>query len=188
MFVAPMRLDTLKRLLDDNQYMYEPEIEGKRVILTRTGIETRLFFHKNNEVTRFYPELHQVPVNGDVTLDGVLTHIVPETGCYDKSIVLERLRCGSRKQIEAAVRYRPVTFVIFDIIYFKGRDLRNLSLMKRKSVLQSVLKENRYFRRISNVQDRTGNVVAKRKDSKYVGRRSHDWILLTNDGTVETIK
>ncbi|WP_248928259.1 hypothetical protein [Paenibacillus hamazuiensis] len=195
MIIAPMMLESAENPFDARDYIFEPKVEGLRVILTRTEIETRLLSHKKYEVTRLFPELHCVPVEGNVILDGVVCRIDPESGFYDGAPVAERMRFSKRKQIEAAVRNCPVIFTVFDVLSYKDRDLRKLPLMKRKSILESILTENEFFQKISYIENERDLVysamfnrepeglIAKRKDSRYVGRRSHDWVHLISPET-----
>ncbi|WP_276322141.1 hypothetical protein [Paenibacillus thalictri] len=193
-----MLLDSSDKPYDFRDYIFEPKLQGVRAILMKSGPETRLFFQKDIEVTRLFPELYHVPIDGDVTLDGVICSgsLLGRDMESGSTLVQKRARIKKRKQIAGAARELPVRFVAFDILTLKGRDLRKLSLMKRKSILDSVLLEDEYYKRIryfeedklhlygvvyANVKE---SIIAKRKDSKYVSRRTHDWVELTHPDMV----
>lgn len=150
--------------------------------------ETRLWTRHQNECTRQYPELWNVSIDGDVILDGEVCSLDPETGAIDFELVMERFQLKKHDKIQAAAARRPVQYVVFDILYHDGKDLRDLPLLERKSILHSVLKPNAFFSPAMFVDDngealyrlicdrKMEGIVAKRKDSTYVSRRSQDWL------------
>lgn len=192
MLISPMLLESQDNPFSDPAFIFEPKMDGHRLILIKKGDETRLFTREQTECTRQYPELHDVPVEGDVILDGEVCCIDPDTGASDFELVMERLQLTKREKIHFFAKQRPVHYVVWDILQHKGRDLRNLSLMKRRSILESVMATNERFHIILQVNERgeelynllveqsMQGMVAKKKDSPYVSRRSHDWLKIMN--------
>jgi DNA ligase-1 len=191
MFISPMLLGTAQEAFDDDAFLFEPKIDGHRLVLSHNNGVTRLWTRHNTEVTRQYPELHQVPVDGDVILDGEVCCVDPD-GNIDFELVMERFQLKKKDKIEAAVLRRPVHFVVFDILFHRGRDLRGLPYLKRRSILESVLQQNSSFS-MPAMTDGKGmqlfeaikqrsmeGIVAKRKDSVYVSRRSSSWLKIIN--------
>ncbi|KQL49630.1 hypothetical protein AN963_07855 [Brevibacillus choshinensis] len=78
--------------------------------------------------------------------------------------------------------------MVWDILHYAGKDLRKLPLMERKSILHDVLPETSQINKIRYIEtagtalhnmivaNNLEGTVAKRKDSRYVGMRSNDWI------------
>ncbi|NHN33663.1 ATP-dependent DNA ligase [Paenibacillus agricola] len=192
MFIAPMLLHSREKAFSDQAYIFEPQIDGHRLILSKSEEETRLFTRQHNECTSQYPELWQVPIDGDVVLDGEVCCTDPETGQLDFGLVMERFQLKKKDKIQAFLNQRPVNYVIWDILFHKGRDLRGLPLMKRRSILESVLLPNNYFSLVPQIEEHGEDlyqsivdksmegIVAKRKSSTYVSRRSHDWLKIIN--------
>ncbi len=194
MFITPMLLEKRESPFDDERYLFEPKIDGHRLILSMENGIVRLYTRHNNEVTRQYPELHNVPIedNNDVVLDGEVACLNPENGLIEFELIMERFMKKKPMAImEAAVR-KPVHFFVFDILRYKGEDLRGRPLMERKMLLDQVLSANHYISPLMRVDD-TGislfeairekkleGIVAKRKTSKYVGRRHPSWIKIIN--------
>jgi DNA ligase-1 len=192
MFIAPMLLDQKDEPFSDQAYVFEPKIDGHRLVISKTGTETRLYTRHKNECTRQYPELWNVPVDGDVVLDGEVCCTDPVTGSINFELVMDRFQLKKSEKISKLSKQRPVHCIVWDILFYKGRDLRQLPLMKRRSILESALQPNQFFSIVPQIEGRGEDLyksiverkmegmVAKRKDSKYVSRRSHDWIKIIN--------
>jgi DNA ligase-1 len=188
-----MAVDTASEPFDDDNYIFEPLLDGCRLLVVRKGIETRLFTSDFAEVTRKLPELHNVPVSGDIVLEGLLCVRSSAAGAYERRLVKERSRLSGAKQIRSAMRHRPADFVAFDILYHNGRDLRGLPLIKRKSVLESVMKEDRSFKYMPymegkgkelfmSVRDQQlEGMMAKKKSSLYDSKKSHEWLKVIDE-------
>ncbi len=194
MFITPMLLEKKETPFDDDRYIFEPKINGHRLILSMEKGIVRLFTRHNNEVTSQYPELHNVPVddNSDIVLDGEVACINPETGSIDFEMIMERFKMKKPMGIQEAVIRQPVHFFVFDILRYKGEDLRDLTLVERKKILEQVLTSNRYISPLMRVDDigvslfdairekKLEGIVAKKKVSKYVGRRDANWLKIIN--------
>ncbi|WNQ09579.1 RNA ligase family protein [Paenibacillus aurantius] len=187
-----MLLETGDQPFNDDRYLFEPKIDGHRLILSHRNGQTKLYTRYQNECTRQYPELLRVPTNDDVILDGEVACIDPDTGEICLESVMERFRTTKQTKIQYAYKTQPVHFVAFDILSHNGRDLRRLPLAERKVILNEVLEDNHYFSK-SMVVDGRGTelfrliqernmegIVAKRKDSIYVSKRSNQWVKIIN--------
>jgi DNA ligase-1 len=192
MFIEPMLSSPCEKPFSDQAYIFEPKIDGHRLILSKSGQELRLFTRHHNECTIQYPELYEVPIDGDIVVDGEVCCKDPETGQASYDLIMERFQLNKKNKIQAFVNQRPVTYVIWDILFHKGRDLRELPLIRRRSILESVLLPNDYFSLVPQVEESgedlyqaivdksMDGIVAKRKSSTYVPRRSHDWLKIIN--------
>lgn len=189
MFYEPMLLETRPAAFDSRAHIFEPKIDGHRLLLYFTKGEVRLFTRHRNDCTRQYPELWNVPTDADeLILDGEVASVDPETGIFDFERVMERFQLKKVDRIRGATERRPVNFVVFDILRLNGRDLRGLPLMERKRILAEVLRPNEYFTLISYVEGRGKDlfdlisarkwegIVGKVKGSSYVGRKSAEWV------------
>lgn len=193
MFIEPMLLGKREDPFDDDRYVFQPKIDGHRLILSRTAGHIWLYTRHNNEVTRQYPELHNVPVDGgvDVVLDGEVARL-DDTGWIDFEAIMERFRLTKQARINAAAITMPVHFYVFDILRYNGEDVRNWPLTDRLSLLSRILTPNEYYSNVLTVPGagktlfdtikahRLEGIVAKRSDSAYVGRRSDNWLKIIN--------
>jgi ATP-dependent DNA ligase len=92
MFLPPMLLEKRENPFDDERYLFEPKIDGHRLILSMENGDVRLFTRHNYEVTMQYPELHNVSIedNSDVVLDGEVACLNPESGSIEFEMIMER--------------------------------------------------------------------------------------------------
>lgn len=194
MFIPPTLLEKRENPFDDERYIFEPKIDGHRMIISVADGVVRLYTRHNNDVTRQYPELHHVPIadTSDVVLDGEVAVVDPETGAIDFESVMERFQLRKPEKIRLASVRQPVHFFAFDILRYKGVDLRRLPLTDRKKILAEFLDNSPYFSRVLTVEGEgtalfhvikergLEGIVAKRKRSVYVGRRSDSWQKIIN--------
>ncbi|WP_028547999.1 ATP-dependent DNA ligase [Paenibacillus sp. UNC451MF] len=199
MFISPMLADSRETPFSDQAYVFEPKVDGHRLILSRSGNETRLFTRDGLECTKQYPELHCVPIEGDVVLDGELCCTDPDSGAVDAGLAMERLQLKQKNRIQSFSTQRPVHYMIWDILFHKGRDVRHMPLVKRRALLESLLQENELFQLVPQTEARgeelfqsiiassMQGMIAKHKGSHYVSRFSHDWIQIMNYQYVDVI-
>jgi len=193
MFVEPMLLGKREEPFDDDRYIFQPKIDGHRLILSRTAGQVRLYTRHNNDVTLQYPELHNVPVDGDVdvVLDGEVARM-DETGWIDFEAVMERFRLTKQERISEAARTMPVHYYVFDVLHYNGEDVRGWPLTDRLALLSDITSSNPHYSNVLTVpgagialfntvkERRLEGIVAKRKSSVYVGRRSENWLKIIN--------
>lgn len=193
MFISPMLLETAAAPFSDSRYIYEPKIDGHRLIYSQTDGEVRLYTRHNNECTRQYPEISGVFFPQDIVLDGEIACVDPLTGGVDFESVMSRFQARRADKIRQLTQTLPVTYVVFDILRYKGEDLRNRPLMERKEILAGLALPNAHFginpfiegageALFTQMQARSmEGVVAKRKDSVYeTGKRSAAWQKIIN--------
>lgn len=192
MFIDPMLLVTAPGPFSDPRYIFEPKIDGHRLIFSQQGGVVRLYTRHNNHCTRQYPEL-QLPFVNDVILDGEVACVDTATGVSDFESVMTRFQSRRDDKIKRLTEELPVYYAIFDILMYKGQDLRRLPLMERKEILASLVLPSPSFGIVPHIvgagealfaQIETRGmegVVGKRADSVYEsGRRSENWRKVIN--------
>ncbi|MGG1879348.1 ATP-dependent DNA ligase [Paenibacillus cisolokensis] len=191
MFIEPMLLATAPRPYSDPHHIYEPKIDGHRLLFSQKDGQIRLYTRHETECTRQYPEL-LTPFENDILLDGEVACTDSDTGLVDFENVMTRFQAKKEQRIRQLMGISPVTYVVFDILQYKGRDLRKLPLMQRKEILASISMPNKHFGVIPFVEGageamfeqmvsrKLEGMVGKRKNSLYVSRRSSDWQKVIN--------
>lgn len=179
----------------------EPKYDGVRVQIhyqrpsgTNGGGLVRAFSRNLENTTPMYPELADVGKElhaDEVILDGEAVGVDPKTG---KISSFQETTTRKRKHgIAAAQQSVPLKFYIFDILYKDGRDLLEIPLSERRSILEGVLRGGnllvlspqiivstaREIRSYHDVQIRAGleGAVVKKWQSPYEpGRRGYSWV------------
>lgn len=172
-------------------FIFEPKVDGHRLIYSQQSGSVRLYTRHNNDCTRQYPEL-VMPFDSDIIFDGEVACTDPGTGLNDFEAVMSRFSTRQQSKINQLTKTLPATFAIFDVLQYKGKDLRKLPLIERKAILHSLKLPSSSFGIVPHIEgageelfsqiEAMGmeGVVGKRKDSQYVSRRSKDWLKVIN--------
>ncbi|SFD64196.1 DNA ligase-1 [Paenibacillus catalpae] len=193
MFISPMLLDTAEEPFDSDDYLFEPKFDGHRLMISFINGQVKMFTRHNNEVTRQYPELFNVPVGNhiDVVFDGEVAR-VREDGTNDFEGLMNRFRMGKLTKMKEASRTEPVHYFVFDILYLNGKCLTHLPLVERKKILAQILIPNAYYHATLSISQQgkalfkviedigLAGIVAKNKYSNYVSERSENWLKILN--------
>lgn len=191
MFISPMLLETAHSPFSHSNYIFEPKIDGHRLIFSQQGGKIRLYTRHETDCTRQYPELLH-PFDDDIILDGEVACTDPETGSIDFEMVMNRFLAKKEDKIQKLIATQPVTFVVFDILQYKGKNLRKMPLMKRKEILSGIQMPNNHFGVIPFVEaagealfsqmeaQELEGMVGKKQNSVYESRRSPNWQKVIN--------
>ncbi len=187
-----MLLATAPEPFSHSDYIFEPKIDGHRLIYSQQSGVVRLYTRHNNDCTQQYPELH-LPFDDDIILDGEVACVDPLTGVSDFESVMNRFQTRNNDKIHGLTNTLPAYYAIFDILQYKGKDLRGLPLIKRKEILASIEMPSRSFGMVPHINgegkalfeqiENRGmkGVVGKRKNGTYeTGRRSDSWKKVIN--------
>jgi len=187
-FVRPMLAKPVKELPAGPNWLYELKLDGYRVLVMKERGVVTLFSRRGNILTNAFPRIA-----------GSFSFLTDNTILDGELVVLDE----SGKPSFAALqkhKFRPeaLHFYAFDLIAYKGKDLRKLPLIDRRTLLEkSALTRMREPVRLSSVFPTSPSqlvaaarksglecVVAKRGDSRYEsGERSGAWVKYkTNKG------
>ena len=189
----PMLIAEMQEPFDSPDYIYELKLDGERCVAYLDKDGTTLLNKRNFILNPRFPEIAGINqfVKSKCILDGEISILVD--GKPDFSEVKRRSVITNNFKIDTAISKHPANFTAFDILYYDGKTVTDLPLMKRKELLSKVVNENekiavsRYIEEqgkalyaAAEKQDLEG-VVAKRKDSIYsMGKRTKDWIKFKN--------
>jgi bifunctional non-homologous end joining protein LigD len=171
------------------RWIYEPKLDGVRVLIYAAGGDIRLFSRNRKPLEGAYPELVDslsFAVRGDAVLDGEVVALDPKTGQSSFSRLQRRMQL--RDEARARDSGVPVELYLFDCMFYEGIDLTSLPLVDRKSVLRDVVWYDDPIRftpfrttgsaamfREACAKGAEG-IIAKRAESRYVSARSTDWL------------
>lgn len=191
MFISPMLLETAHSPFSHSNYIFEPKIDGHRLLFSQQEGNIRLYTRHETDCTAQYPEL-LFPFDDDIILDGEVACTDPETGSIDFEMVMNRFQAKKAEKITQLTTIQPVTFVVFDILQYKGKDLRKMPLMMRKEILSGIQMPNKHFGVIPFIEadgealftqmeaQELEGMVGKKQNSIYESRRSASWQKVIN--------
>ncbi|TDO39136.1 non-homologous end-joining DNA ligase [Paractinoplanes brasiliensis] len=175
-------------------WSYEFKWDGVRVLALFTGGPPALFARSGAVVTAAYPEIAELDLPEATLLDGEMV-VLNEAGRPSFTALAERMHVRERLRAARLAATLPVTYMIFDLLFYDGEDLTGLPYRARRERLEGLgLIGPRWMvppsfgdgpatadaARENNLE----GVVAKRDDSVYLpGLRSPDWVKVKFDRT-----
>ncbi|TFW31904.1 DNA ligase D [Massilia horti] len=167
-------------------WIFEIKFDGYRMLARIDGKDVRLITRNGNDWTDKLQPLQKA-----------LQRMKLPDGWYDGEIVVHdeqgRPNFNLLQLAFDGSNTAEIVYFVFDMPYFKGYDLRDVPLTERRALLQEVLDKapaSSNVRFSSEFVADPKNLVAaackmglegvigKRRDSRYVTRRSPDWIKL----------
>ena len=188
--VGLMLAETAERAFSRAGWLFEPKLDGYRVLAARRAGDTRLLTRNTNDCTEAFPEIARavaaLPFDR-VLLDGEVVAL-DDRGLPSFQRLQGRARLRRPIDIRHATVENPVTYYAFDLLGFEDFDLRPLPLTARKALLQRVIPPVGALRFLEHVDDdgealyheaeRLGleGVVGKKASAPYKAGRSALWL------------
>lgn len=189
--IKPMLISEMTEPFNDPNWIYELKLDGIRCIayLDKQKNMTELRNKRNLKLLSKVPELTDICKNikERCILDGEL--IILKNGVPNFFEVQKRALTSNRFKIQLSSDKYPASFVAYDILYLKDKELLHLPLLERKALLSDTVIESsklavsRYIPEkgielfeVAKAKKLEG-VIAKKKESKYYfDKRTKDWI------------
>lgn len=183
---SPMLATAVDAPFDDLGWFFELKWDGYRAItrIERDGT-VAIVSRNGNDFTAKFPELGALAEafsERPVIVDGEIC-VLDVQGRPSFSALQERLDRFGRSGEKSAV-----TYVVFDMLYGNGRDLRGEPLEERQAALEAILTGRGPVMLSKHVvgsgtalfalarERGLEGIVAKRRSSTYQERRSRDWL------------
>ncbi|HEV2692960.1 MAG TPA: non-homologous end-joining DNA ligase [Verrucomicrobiae bacterium] len=184
-FIEPMKAHLASTPPTGDGWSYEIKFDGFRALAFKHGDNVRLLSRNEKDFNEKFPEI--------VT---ALAGLKVDEAVIDGEIVaLDHQGISSFQLLQAYEKgeQRPaIHFYVFDLLRLNGKDLRGLTLIERKSLLEGLIrKKNGFIRYSASLGDDAPSLlkhvkklgleglIGKRNDSTYEsGRRSDAWIKL----------
>ncbi len=186
-WMAPMLATLTDRRFSDNDWLFERKFDGERCLVFRKGGKVHLLSRNRNRLNEAYPELEAAGERlgaYDFIADGEIVAFEGDVTSFS--------RLQNRMQIANRATARksgiPVFLYLFDLMFLDGCDLTALELVSRKSILRQLFS---FADPVRYTVHRTGQgeacyreacrrgwegIIAKRAASRYIHRRSPDWL------------
>lgn len=197
---APMLASLADQPFSRAGWIYEPKVDGIRVIALVNGKKVKLLSRRGIDITAQYPTLvRELSAYGNrkLVLDGEIVAL-DANGRPSFQELQQRSGLSRDADIKIADQKRPAYFYVFDMVYADGKSLESVMLVDRKAALKQTIAASERIRIIDALADdgfvafeacmQNGleGVVAKRADSLYEpGRRSKNWLKVKGTLTSE---
>ncbi|HKA41081.1 MAG TPA: DNA ligase D [Burkholderiales bacterium] len=188
--LEPMHAELGDAPFNKPDWMWEPKLDGYRVLAFIEGEDVKLRSRRGLELAPSFPrlteELARQAVDGMI-LDGEIVAF-DATGRPSFNALQNRVQLKSAQELAAADQSVPVMFYCFDLLHFAGVDLRQSPYSDRRRYLAQCLLPSPLVRLVHASEDGIAlhgaamasgfeGVIGKRKDSRYEsGRRSASWL------------
>lgn len=193
----PAKLVPMKATLVDKpprgpDWLFEIKWDGVRAVCFIDNERLRIMSRNGIFCEKQYPELAVVPryiAAAQAILDGEIV-VLDEKGVSRFALIQPRISNTDPNTIAHLARAQPVTLFAFDLLYLDGYDLRQVSLVERKQLLEGILTPApvlKYSGHFPGAGDDMLNaarehglegIVAKHAPSCYEPRRSREWLKL----------
>lgn len=128
--------------------------DGVRILFYYDGHEIKLFNRKMNERTNQYPEfqeIHSFCRADSVILDGEIIAFDQSKPSFHE--VMKRDSLKQIQKIKQSISLVPVTFMIFDILFYNGDWVTDRPLAYRQELLKSVITPRNNVQIVQNFHD-----------------------------------
>jgi len=188
-WIEPMRAVLTDERFSSPDWIYEPKLDGQRILTYRSGKSLELYTRNQLTANTQYPELvgslrSQKPKS--FLIDGEVVSLKPHSAVSSFSRLQERMHVD-HPSVDLVKRI-PVIYFVFDLLFIDGVDLRSKPLLERKSRLEERFQFGKHVRFLSHLKGngeayyrqacRLGweGLIAKRADAPYRSARTRDWL------------
>ncbi|HEX4586138.1 MAG TPA: DNA ligase D [Burkholderiaceae bacterium] len=188
--ISPMLAETADQPFNRPEWMWEPKLDGYRVLAFIDAQGVKLRSRRDLELAGTFPRLANELRNQAVDrmiLDGEVVAF-DASGRPSFNALQNRVQLKTEREITAADRDVPAIFYCFDLLYFAGIDLRKSPYRDRRRYLAQCLLPSTLVQLVHAADDGIAlqqaalasgfeGVIGKRRDSPYeAGRRSPSWL------------
>lgn len=181
-FIAPQLATLVDKPPEGAQWLHEIKFDGYRILAFKKGNEVVLKSRNNKDWTidlqPIADAVRQLPYE-HIIVDGEVV-VLDAEGRSDFQLLQNSLKHKSKA---------PFIYFLFDLLYFDEFDLRELTLIERKSILKNVLNAQVPLLHYSDHIVKEGQemlehscnyslegIISKRVDGTYLSKRSKDWL------------
>ena len=188
--VAPMQAEIGDAPFNRSAWMWEPKLDGYRVLAFIDSKGVRLRSRRGLELAGAFPKV--VAELGAQLVDGMI--LDGEIVAFDAggkpsfNALQNRVQLKTEREIAAADQKTPAMYYCFDLLYFAGVDLRQAPYRDRRRYLAQCLLPSPLVQLVHAAEDGIElhaaalaagfeGVIGKRADSRYeAGQRSGAWL------------
>lgn len=191
-FIPPMLATLIDKPFNNENWIFEIKWDGYRA----------LAFVNNNKI--------ELKSRNNINLSSKFPSIIKELVKFEEQVILDGelvvLDSNGRSDFQLMQNYQTqgngsLYYYIFDILFKNGEDLRELPLLERKTILETMVKKLplariRYSKYVlekgkslfsETVEHKLEGIIGKNLFSTYQSRRSKDWVKIKTIRTHEVV-
>lgn len=188
-WMEPMEPIPVNSVITGDGWIHQVKWDGIRGLCHVDNGRVLLYTRSGRERIEWYPEvsaIHSALDCKQAILDGELV-VFNSDGIPSFHLVMSRERVRRQERVAHYMREYPVKYMVFDILYRDGIDLRGMALKDRQEILESTLCENDEIRIVSCYHDGEAlfslmkeknmeGIVSKHLNSSYIsGKKHREW-------------
>ena len=199
--VLPMLADSGDEPRSHTDWMYEPKLDGYRIIAYIENDTVFLQSRRGLDLTPLFPEivaeLKEQNIDSMI-LDGEIVAL-DKDGRPSFNAMQNRAQTKGPKELAIAQRDSPVIYLCFDLLHFAGLNLRGATYLERRRYLTQCLLPSAHVQLVhtsehaeqlyeASIKAGFEGIVAKRKESAYLpGKRTSSWVKFKPTHTAEFV-
>ena len=198
--LSPMLAELADAPFSHPDWLFEPKLDGYRVLAFVRGGEVTLRSRRGLDLTPAFPQIAaELALQGaDMLVDGEVVAL-DAAGRPSFAALQTRAALQTPREIAAAERDTPAILYCFDLLHFAGLDLRQAPCSDRRRYLAQCLLPSAHVRLVHASDDGVAlyaaaleqgfeGVMAKRRDSRYqAGRRASAWLKIKPTRSAEFV-
>jgi bifunctional non-homologous end joining protein LigD len=188
--INPMLATLVDHPFSNPDWLFETKWDGIRAVCFIKNGKARFTSRNQNNLTAQYPELANIAdyvAGNEAILDGEIVALDAK-GISRFQLLQPRMGRKHSGEIARLAAKSHIAYYVFDLLHLDGFDLTACSLLDRKTRLEAILKPAANIRFSDHIVEAgkelyeavakipLEGVVAKRSDSRYVQKRSSDWL------------
>jgi ATP-dependent DNA ligase len=137
--IEPMLATLAETLPAEGEFLFEPKWDGFRAIVYRGASELYIQSRDSRPFDRYFPELHEALLERlpeGCVVDGEIVITTPRGLDFD-ALQLRLHPAGSR--VAKLAKETPASFVAFDLLAARGRDLMATPQRERREILEGLI-------------------------------------------------
>ncbi|MDA8229049.1 MAG: DNA ligase [Desulfitobacterium hafniense] len=152
--IVPFEPILTEDIPEGEHWIAQVKWDGVRVLTYYDGNEVHLFNRKLNERTSHYPELAEIKnycSASSVILDGEI--IALDNGKPSFFEVMRRDGIRNLANVDQAQNLTAITYMLFDVLYYDGEWINNVSLKERQAILNDIIVPTKQVHLVDNFID-----------------------------------
>src|SRR5882672_3849064 len=186
--IHPMLATLVDEPFSDPEWIFETKWDGFRSICFVKDGKVRFVSRNQIEMTAQYPELAEVGKQVEAKQAILEGEIVALDQDGMPRFQLLQPRVGRKSGLQSLRGKGKIVYYVFDLLYRDGYDLMLCSVVERKAVLEQILRPASFIKLSEHIEGdgkaffkqiekfHLEGMIAKRAASRYVQKRSSDWL------------